>query len=1060
MTPTLRNLSCSLMPFLAFALFAISTPSLAQKNFSTRHFNEADGLSSDFTEAVTQSETGQLIIANKGGLDQFDGKTFSKITADGDSVGLDYITCIHKSDEHVWFGRFNGGIGYFDTDLELIETGITGQIKHIYEDEKDGVWAFSRSGYVFWASGPDTCRYDMTERDILINAVIPYKHKEFIIGSNDGVSLIRFETGNDFQVLRHIDGLPETRITSLRYDSEHDNLWVATEDAGLHRVISPFSPTQKIKEFKLNSGESVDDVQTIFNDHAGRIWLGTFGKGLIRIEYFGENGDFMETRFESIIAQDHLIRDIFEDNEHNIWIATFGGGLVQIYEKIFHQPFDENWLREQSITQLFRDSKGNVWLGIDKGIFRTSEYSKNGTFQYYHVGGNQVSAIAEDKYGRIWVGTTTAGIYTLANGSNEFSKVNYEKGKLANAINHIMANGEFVYVSSKAGLLKFSFGQEMLKHLTTFEGLPHNNAKYSFQDSDGRLWIACQGNRIAYLWKEKIRFVESGDSQIIVDVQYILEDAQKRLWFATMGNGIAVLDGSTAKNLTQEGGLPSNYCYQMVLDNDGFVWVSHQKSLTQISPDLSINRIITREEIAPTENSMVSFLFKDSEGNIWISATHNVVKFNPTIDKMSKLPPQLSISGMYVDGVQQPMKDGLKLPYRKYDIEFQLAGISFRNPDKIRYKYQLLGNSETWRDYGSNERIQLPLSEGNYTLNVIASKNDGPWTSEPVSYSFSIARPWWMSWAFWTFFTVGLTFGVIAFVRYRTYRLLKDKADLEQVVHERTVEIQEQKSEIERSRDEIAKYAKDITDSIKYAKRIQKAIFPAWRDVQDILPESFVFFQSKDLVSGDFYFAEKVGAKTIFCAVDCTGHGVPGGFMSIVANNLLQQAIKQVGLTKPSEILEYLNRGVTNTLHQTYEESAVKDGMDIALCAWDTKTNKLEYAGAYNPLYIFRNGELMEIKGDRFPVGTFVGEEIQQFTNHEIQLQKGDMVYVFSDGFSDQFGGPNGKKFMIKRFKALLEEIHLEDVDKQYDLLTKRLKTWKGNLEQVDDIVVMGVKIS
>ncbi|TNF27793.1 MAG: hypothetical protein EP314_04450, partial [Bacteroidetes bacterium] len=872
---------------------------------------------------------------------------------------------------------------------------------------------------------------------------------------------IRFETGNDFQVLRRIEGLPETRITSLRYDSESDQLWVATEDAGLQRVISPFSTEQRIIEFRLNSGESVDDVQSIFTDHASRVWLGTFGKGLIRVEFLqGAEVEFIETRFESVVDQDQLIRDIFEDNEHNIWITTFGGGLVQIYEKIFHQPFDENWLREQSITQLFRDSKGNVWLGIDKGIFRTSEYSRTGNFQYFHVGGNQVSAIAEDKYGRIWVGTRTSGIYTLPSGAKEFVKVPYDRGNLANSINSIMPNDEAVYVGSKAGLIKFSFDQRLLKQYTTLEGLPHNNVKHSFQDSENRLWVACQGNRVAYLWKGEIRFVESGEAQVIVDVQYILEDDKKRLWFATMGNGLAVLEGSSVRSIDQEQGLPSDYCYQMVLDNDGFVWVSHQKSLTQISPDLEISRIISREEIAPTENSMVSFLFKDAEGNIWISATNNVVKFNPSIDKMSKLPPQLSISGMLVDGVPQEMVDNLKLPYKKYEIEFQLAGISLRNPDNIRYRYQLLGNSEVWRDYGSNERIQLPLAEGNYTLNVIASKNDGPWTPVPASYSFSIARPWWMSWIFWIFFAVAVSTATIAFVRYRTYRLLKDKADLENVILERTNEIQEQKTEIEKSRDEIAKYAKDITDSIKYAKRIQNAIFPVWRDIQKILPESFVFFQSKDLVSGDFYFADKVGSKTIFCAVDCTGHGVPGGFMSIVANNLLQQAIKQVGLTKPSEILEYLNRGVTNTLHQTYEESSVKDGMDIALCTWDTKTNKLEYAGAYNPLYIFRDKELIEIKGDRFPVGTFVGEEIREFTNHEIEVKPGDMVYLFSDGFSDQFGGPKGKKFMIKRFKALLEDVHQENVDKQYELIAKRFKNWKGNLEQVDDIVVMGVRIT
>ncbi|MFM1875920.1 MAG: hypothetical protein RL266_1657, partial [Bacteroidota bacterium] len=736
------------------------------------------------------------------------------------------------------------------------------------------------------------------------------------------------------------------------------------------------------------------------------------------------------------------------------------GGLLQIVENVFHRPFDENWLKQQSITQLFRDSKSNIWLGIDKGIFKTSEYASRTKYEYFHVGGNQVSAIEEDFNGRIWLGTTESGIYIFDHNKQEFSAKDRATEKLANAVNSILSTKNSVYVSTKAGLLIYTNGGQLRSQLTTLDGLPHNNVNYCFEDSKGRIWIACQGNRICYLWKNSIKFIESSSAQTIVDVNHIVEDTLGRLWFATMGQGLAVLDEGTVYSLNADNELPSNFCYQLVLDDDHNVWVSHQKSITQISPDLKQNRVVSREELSDTENSMVSFLFKDSEGSIWISSTHNVVKFKPSIDKSSKTPPQLSIGSMRVNEKQQELKENLKLGSGKYDITFNLAGISLRDPDAITYKYQMKGHSETWKIQDGYDKIDFTgLGYGQYTLNVHASRNGGPWTEQPVSYSFSIARPIWLSWWFWVLMGMVIAIGVVAFVRYRTFRLVRDKMELEDIVLARTEEIQMQKSEIERSRDEIAKYAKDITDSIKYAKRIQKAIFPAWQDVQEILPEAVVFFQSKDLVSGDFYFAEKVGSKRIFAAVDCTGHGVPGGFMSIVANNLLQQAIKQVGLTKPSEILEYLNYGITNTLHQTYEESSVKDGMDIALCCWDDKTNKLEYAGAYNPLYIFRDNKLIEIRGNRFPVGTFVGEEIREFTNHEIDLQTGDMIYIFSDGFADQFGGPNGKKFMLKRFKAMLEDIHRKPLNQQYDLLVKHLKNWKGNLEQVDDIIVMGVKI-
>lgn len=1051
--------------FLVTTLFFAGVISaFGQKNFTIRQFDEVNGLSSNFTEAITQStDDGQLIIANKGGITRFDGRVFRKLKLHKDTVSVDYATCLHRSKHELWFGLFNGNIGKYENgEIDEIDTRINGQIKHIHVDDNEGVWAFSRSGMVYWINGLDTSWFDMSEHDMLINAVIPYKTKEFIIGSNDGLWLIRFETGNDFQVLKKIDGLPETKITALKYDTEQNTIWVGTEDAGLHRVFSPFSGDENIEKFKLHSEKSIDNVHTIFTDHLNRIWLGTFGNGLTRIEFFGKKDDeFIVQTFENNIEREYLIRDIFEDAENNIWIATFGGGLIQVVENVFHQPFDENWLRQQSITQLFRDSEGNVWLGIDKGIFKTSEYSKHSKYEYFHVGGNKISAIAEDQKGNIWVGTAASGIYKLNKGASKFSKISLNKGNLADAINSITTTNGNLLVSTKSGLFLISISGKIKQHLSTIDGLPHNNVRYCYEDSEGHLWLASQGNRVAFLVDGKVNFLENGDSQNIVDVNHILEDNIGRLWFATAGQGVYVLDKGQAYNLSIESGLPSNYCYQMVLDNDGNVWVSHQKSIVQLSKDMEVTRIVGHEDLSPVENTMITFLFKDFEGNIWISSTHGVVKFNPAIDKSSKSIPQLSISGMKLFDKNQPLTPNLKLPYNQYKVSFSFAGISLRNPDKIQYKWKLKGYTDYWSEPISQSEVSIPrLADGSYTLQVVASKNEGDWTPEPVEYHFTITSPYWKSWWFWIFVVVTLGGFVISFVRYRVYRLMRDKQELESIVNERTIEIQEQKSEIEKSRDEIAKYAKDITDSIKYAKRIQNAIFPSVEDVTKVLPESFVFFKSKDLVSGDFYFAEKAGDQRIFCTVDCTGHGVPGGFMSIVANNLLQQAINQVGLTRPSDILEYLNKGVTHTLHQNVDESSVKDGMDIALCSWNDKTGILQFAGAYNPLYIFRNGELIEYRGDRFPIGTFIGEETNEFKNNEIQVKKGDMLYIFSDGFSDQFGGPNGKKFKVRQFKSMLQNIQSLPVDKQFAKVHRILEDWQGNLEQVDDIVLMGVRIS
>lgn len=279
---------------------------------------------------------------------------------------------------------------------------------------------------------------------------------------------------------------------------------------------------------------------------------------------------------------------------------------------------------------------------------------------------------------------------------------------------------------------------------------------------------------------------------------------------------------------------------------------------------------------------------------------------------------------------------------------------------------------------------------------------------------------------------------------------------LEQKVSERTEEMVRQKEEVERQSRKVVELYKNVTDSIRYAKRLQESILPPERRIKELLPESFVFYRPKDIVSGDFYWFDRVGEKVVFAAVDCTGHGVPGAFMSLVGHNGLNQAVREHGLVRPSEVLQDLNRRAFEALHKDRDQF-VRDGMDMALCTLDPGDLMLEYSGANCPLYLVRDGQVLQYAPDKMPIGGF---ELQgkAFTDHRIQLQKGDVVYIFSDGYADQFGGPRGKKFLYRRFRELLVEIHGMPMERQKIMLLEALNQWKGAHEQVDDILVIGMR--
>lgn len=275
---------------------------------------------------------------------------------------------------------------------------------------------------------------------------------------------------------------------------------------------------------------------------------------------------------------------------------------------------------------------------------------------------------------------------------------------------------------------------------------------------------------------------------------------------------------------------------------------------------------------------------------------------------------------------------------------------------------------------------------------------------------------------------------------------------------EKIITIDSDITKIKKAEGEIKMQNEKITDSIRYALRIQHAILPPLQKLEQFFPESFILLRPKDIVSGDFFWIHETEENIYIAAVDCTGHGVPGAFMSIISNNLLNRAILQQKLEKPSDILDFLNQEVVISLNKD-SSVEVKDGMDIALCAFNRNGNSLQYAGASNSLILIRDGELIEIRADSSPIGGDFMRGRNSFTNHLIEIKPQDRLYMFSDGYVDQFGGEDKRKFFKKNFRKLLVDSSTKTIRNQREHLKQVFKEWKGSLEQIDDVLIVGIQI-
>jgi serine phosphatase RsbU (regulator of sigma subunit) len=430
--------------------------------------------------------------------------------------------------------------------------------------------------------------------------------------------------------------------------------------------------------------------------------------------------------------------------------------------------------------------------------------------------------------------------------------------------------------------------------------------------------------------------------------------------------------------------------------------------------------------------------------NIWIVSGDNLL-FRIKRNKLPSFKPEV---GLFIRSIS----DAKGSYFRLSDIIFQSdvntvyfdpVAPGYLKQNSTQYQYIVDKEMTDWTKWEYNNKISLMIKPGKYTLRVRAKDIWGN-ISEPKLVKFAIEEPFTQTTFYYIIVFVAGVIVLIGIVRFRERQLKKDKRILETRVKERTAQIEAQKQE--------------ITSSIEYASRIQRAMLPENDHFRNSFSDYFIIFKPRDIVSGDFYWIVENEGYVFFTVADCTGHGVPGAFMSTLGISSLDEIITNKINLRANVVLNLLREKIKTSLHQTGKPGEATDGMDMAFCILNKNLKKMEFSGAYNSLLIFHEGKPYEYHADRMPIGIYYGEK-DSFTNYEIEVQKGDVVYIFTDGFADQFGGPKGTRYMKYNLKKLLSEIYDKPMDEQHAILEKEFEDWKGSADQIDDVTILGVRI-
>jgi ligand-binding sensor domain-containing protein/serine phosphatase RsbU (regulator of sigma subunit) len=1031
--------------FLSFLTFSLPAQELS---FST--FDERQGITQPYIYNIGQNKDGFLCFTTSEGAYKFDGLNFKRMEQKGSIKEPFFKSMLLLADNVTFLGTNTGGVIKIKNNKvvwKYVSEERTAPVNFLKE-YKGKIYAFYQDGSILELSPDGKKKFYKLEIGYLYSSFAFFEGK-FIAGRDIGITIFTLDNGR-LTVTKEIN-VNDDAVESI-YIHKKD-IYLGTGSSGLYNYKGG-----KLSKVELGSEElNQSNIKAIHHDGLSSIWISAYGLGVFEIKRNSENGAHYvrNSITEGKGLPSAYINSIFIDRESNLWLGSLGKGICKLNSNSLIHYNLTSFNLGKSVYSVY--SGPQQMFGMTGGIIlvdgETDEITPwEGNSQ---LPNDIITAIEYHASGIYYIGTKNSGLFRYNMGTKRLTAIDMSVDLLSKTINNINVIGSVVYVSTMNGLYRVNVSDDQSVQFSSKDGLPNNVVYSTFLKSDGKLLLGTLAKGIYYLQGNEIRKLNIQNPYGLLDIYSFQEDRRGELWFATNGQGVFHLTDRDFNRVSSNTGLYSDFIYQIIIDKKNTVWCGHRGGLSRVNDqERVLDKFDYMDNISMDFNLNASGV--DNQNNVWFGTNEGVLKFSILQDKFNVFLAKPVLIAANVNDVDVENPQNLNLSYLNKKIKFTFQTVSLTFPEDVLYQYRLMGSDEGWsKESKENSAVLGQLLDGDYKLEVRSKVGNGEWSKPVVISEIHVQPPFWKRWYVIMFGIIGIIAFTFLISYYRTRSLSNQKMVLEEKLAIRTKEIESKNAKITQQFEE-------MQESIDYGVRIQNSLLPSASALTRLIPDSFLFFQPKDKVSGDFYYFDKFKDHLIVSVADATGHGVPGAFISLIGFVSLKEIIHRHEIHNPAMALSELDMEINNTLGQYNRESDGKDGMDMAICDINLETREVIMSSALRPIWIFRDGEFEKIRSSKFSVGGGMNSSDQNKKDYDLEkrkLKKGDTIYLFTDGYVDQFGSERDKKLMSKRLLYLIKENYHLPMKEQGRIISKYLNDWKGSRDQTDDILVIGLRL-